>query len=649
VKVRVASAWTLVCASAVLAGGTTWAAPANAPATTPAAARAYVDGLAAAATSPNSHILVDQFGYLPADAKVAVIRNPRVGYDRTDNFTPGTAYEVRRRADDSVVLSGTPAPWRDGAMQPSSGDQGWWFDFSKVTEPGKYVIYDVQRNQRSATFAIGEDVYDKVLQAAMRMFFYQRSAFAKKAPYAAPCWTDPAAYLKPNQDSQAGDITDPTNKSKRRDLSGGWSDAGDTGKYTTFAVQPVHQLLTAYEQHPDAFGDDSNIPESGNGIPDVIDEVRWETRWLGKMQFPDGGVALKLGETTYGHASPPSADTNPRFYVPACTSATIAAAGMYAHASYVYGKFPSLARESAELKSRAAQAWQNYQQTPNKQLRCDTGVIKGGNADWNLDDQNAYSVEAAIYLSAISDDPAYPDYVAAHYKQMRPYHDPGWSRYAPDQGEALLFYTGQPGANAALKAQILQDKQADATAGNQIYGFNPDDDLYRAFLHDQQYHWGSNNPRAMYGNTNLDVVTYNLPANTPTATYRQRALEIVHYFHGVNPLGMVYLTNMYSLGAARSANEIFHTWFQPGTRWSDARTSECGPPPGYVPGGPNRNAMASGVPPSVSPPNGQPPQKSYKDWNGSDASWAVSEPGIYYQSAYVKLLSAFVHHSQPAR
>ena len=616
----------------LLAGSSSLAATAPAPAPTVA----------------NSHILVDQFGYLPADAKVAVIRNPRVGYDRTDNFTPGTTYEVRRRSDDSVVFSGAPAAWREGMVQGSSGDQGWWFDFSKVTEPGKYVVFDVQKHERSATFAIGEDVYDKVLQAAMRVFYYQRSALAKKPPYAAACWTDSAAYLGPNQDAEAADVTDPGNKAKRRDLSGGWSDAGDTNKYTTFAVQPVHQLLTAYEQHPEAFGDDSNIPESGNGIPDVVDEVRWETRWLGKMQFPDGSVALKVGETTYGKASPPSSDKNPRFYVPACTSATIAAAGMYAHASFVYSQFPALAGEAADLKSRAEKAWKNYQQTPNKQLKCDTDAIHGGNADWKLEDQNAYSVEAAIYLSAIADNPAYHDYVAAHYKEMKPYHDFGWSRYAPDQGEALLFYTGQPGGAAAVKTQILQDKRADLAAGNQVYGFNPDDDLYRAFLHNEQYHWGSNNPRAMYGNTNLDVVTFELQGTTPADAYRQRALEIVHYFHGVNPLGMVYLTNMYPLGAARSANEIFHTWFQPGTKWSDAKTSPCGPPPGYVPGGPNRNPMASGVPPSLSPPNGQPPQKSYKDWNGPDASWAVSEPGIYYQSAYVKLLAAFVRRAQPA-
>ena len=55
-------------------------------------------------------------------------------------------------------------------------------------------------------------------------------------------------------------------------------------------------------------------------------------------------------------------------------------------------------------------------------------------------------------------------------------------------------------------------------------------------------------------------------------------------------------------------------------------------------------AAKDGVPLRLSPPNGQPAQKSYRDWNGggTDASWAVTEPGIYYQSAYVRLLSAFV-------
>jgi endoglucanase len=591
----------------------------------------------------NLHILVDQFGYLPDSSKVAVIRDPQIGYDKSDNFVPGANYQVRSAKTGDVVFDGSPQPWRSGTTEESSGDRGWWFDFSSVAAPGKYFVYDVARNVRSPAFLVDSQVYAKVLKAALRMYFYQRSGFPKLAPHAEACWTDTVAYAGKGQDREAHDVTDRDNRNKVRDLSGGWFDAGDTNKYTTFAVQPVHQLLTAYSVNKAAFTDDLNIPESGNGIPDVLDEVKWETDWLKKMQNPDGSFLLKVGDIVHVGASPPSSDSSPRYYVPSCTSATIAAAGMLAHAAIVYGQFPSLAAEAVDLQRRAGIAWRNYQGIGKKQTACDSGVVKAGIADLSVEDQNGLTVEAAIYLFALTSDRAYDDYLKAHYKETRSYRDVGWSRYNADQGEALLFYTSLPNADAALKRTLLTDKLSDVKAGNKIYGFNPEDDLYRAYLHDAQYHWGSNNPRANYGNTNLDALTYNIaPENA--SSYRSRALETLHYFHGVNPFGMVYLTNMHEYGANNSANEIFHTWFQPDTKWSDAKTSSCGPPPGYVPGGPNANAANAGVPANISPPVGQPPQKSYKDWNKGwpENSWAVTEPGIYYQSAYIRLLSAFV-------
>jgi hypothetical protein len=83
---------------------------------------------------------------------------------------------------------------------------------------------------------------------------------------------------------------------------------------------------------------------------------------------------------------------------------------------------------------------------------------------------------------------------------------------------------------------------------------------------------------------------------------------------------------------------MFHEWFRHGSIWDNARTSECGPPPGFLTGGPNANYTGS-----LSPPAGQPRQKAYRDWNTGwpENSWEITEPGIYYQAAYVKLLSAF--------
>ncbi len=607
-------------------------------------------GAASRAIRLDRHILVDQFGYRPGDPKVAVIRDPRQGYDANDRFSPDESYEVRRADDSTVVLTGQPVAWKGGEVQPSSGDRGWWLDFTKVTAPGNYFIFDPSNKRRSATFSIEQHVYADVLKAAVRTYFYQRSGLAKSPPWADACWQDAAAYAGPRQDGQARDITDPNNRSKVKDVSGGWFDAGDTNKYVTNAIRPVHQLLTAYQENPAVFTDDFNIPESGNGIPDLLDEVRWETGWLKKMQYPDGSAALKVGSTVYVKASPPSSDAEARFYVPSCSSATIAVAGMFAHAAYVYRGIPALSGEAADLQARAVRAWDNYQHTEPKQTQCDSGVVKVAGADLKAEDQERQAVVAAIYLLATQGGPAYADYVKAHYRELRPYHDMGWSRYDPEQGEALLFYTTLQAADPKVAQSILADFRSDAHAGNGVYGLSQDD-LYRNLLHPGQYHWGSNEVRANYGNTNMEAMLH-LGGDSESASYRARALDTLHYFHGVNPFAKVYLSNMYRYGATSSVNEIFHAWFRAdcnrftctATRWSNALDSECGPAPGYLPGGPVSDPAAAGVPATLVPPSAQPPQKGYRESSSDEhKSWVFNEPSIVYEAAYVQLLARFAN------
>jgi hypothetical protein len=133
------------------------------------------------------------------------------------------------------------------------------------------------------------------------------------------------------------------------------------------------------------------------------------------------------------------------------------------------------------------------------------------------------------------------------------------------------------------------------------------------------------------------------PANAKD--YRDASEGYIHYMHGVNPLGMVMLTNMYDYGAEKSVNEIYHGWFHDGTDFDNALSSLYGPPPGYVTGGPNPTYEPdASYPGDIIPPQNQPIQKSYKDWNTSwpENSWEITEPAIYYQAAYIKLLSKFV-------
>ena len=87
--------------------------------------------------SPTPFIVVDQFGYLPNAKKVAVIRDPAIGFDSQWHFVPGRVYQVVNVKTGKVVFEGAPVAWHAGAVDPSSGDHAWQFDFSGVVAPGR--------------------------------------------------------------------------------------------------------------------------------------------------------------------------------------------------------------------------------------------------------------------------------------------------------------------------------------------------------------------------------------------------------------------------------------------------------------------------------------------------------------------------------
>jgi endoglucanase len=631
----------------------TQAAAPSATSTAPAGPAAPFESCA---KTPLSELIrVDQFGYRPAAKKVAILVDPVVGWNANQDLSPGPLYEVRSWDDGKLVFSGAPQPWSQGAVQKTSGDRGSWFDFSFLSREGSYCVVDRHNRLRSHRFDIGRSVYRDVLRAATRVYYFQRANFAKKKPWACvgnKCWTDNADYVGPRQDREARSVKDRGNAATARDLTGGWWDAGDTNKYVTFAQPAVHQLLTAYADKPSVFTDDFGIPESGNGVPDLLDEIKVELDWMMKMQAPDlsGGVLLKVGNLDHGDPVP-DRSTFPRFYYPeACSSSTIAAASIFAHAAVVFGKLPQLKHYTDELSSRAKRAYGHFQQKPRR-TDCDDGTIRSGDADTDLVSQEQTSVVAAIYLFALTGEPAYAEVIAKGLPTTVPMREDRWSSYAPEQGEALLFYAALPNADPAIKTAILERKLSQARTVD-IYGMKPELDLYRAYMREDSFHWAHNQVRANVGNTNYQLVRLGQAKPSDSATFVDRAEGLLNSFHGVNAMGIVYLTNMYAYGAEKSANQIFHTWFRDGDPdYDDAQKSRLGPPPGYVPGGPNHQYCAS-QPQSrcfKSKLKQQPPQKAYLDFNTGweptvehDQSWEITEPGIYYQAAYVSLVSKFV-------
>ncbi len=631
-------------------------APSSAAASSLAASSAASQGPAAI----SSFILVDQFGYLPDAKKVAVIRDPQTGYDAALSFTPGATYQLINLDTSAVVLSGSAVSWKSGATFDAAGDKAWWFDFSSVTTPGRYAVVDVEKNVRSPAFSIGADVYKPVLKHAMRSFFYQRAGFAKQAPFAEAAWTDGASHIGAGQDKNARLYSDKNNAATEKDLSGGWYDAGDYNKYTNWHAYYLVALLHAYAENPAIWGDDYNIPESGNGVPDIIDEIKWGFDWLKKMQNSDGSVLSILGlshtNANNQHASPPSTAAGPSYYGPASTSATLTSAGAFALGSKILAGLdnPELNAYAADLKTRAENAWTWAVANPNVTFRNNEGASAGlGAGQQEVDDAGRATKKttAAIYLFAATGSATYRSHVDANATNATSWVDV-WNE---PEVTAWLYYASLPDATSAVASSLKNQYQSAFNANNNWPAVRNGEDPYRAFIGTSNFTWGSNRTISRKGLTFHNLIDYNI-SGTNQAEVRNAAVGYLNYIHGVNPQAMVYLSNMYSLGVHSSVNEFYHSWFTDGSAlWDRVGSSTYGPAPGFLVGGPNpsydwdgfcqnnpNDSRCGGA--VLSPPKGQPAMKAYLDFNTSWPlnSWQITENHNDYQVAYVRLLSKFV-------
>jgi endoglucanase len=611
----------------------------------------------AMAANAGKYIMVDQFGYLPNAKKVAVLRRPVAGYDAGENYWPGQL-QVVNSATGAVVYSFWPREWKNYEVDPSSGDMAWHFDFSHITTPGTYEIVDIDRNQRSARFDIADNIYRKLLIQAVRTFYLQRAGHDKAAHHVGPKWADGASHLGAGQDPQSRRFLDPNNASTARDLRGGWYDAGDLNKYTIWTSSYTQELLSAYVQNPTVFTDDFNIAESYNGIPDILDEVKWGLDWLVRMQNNDGSMLMLQGVSNV-NASPPSLATGPSYYGDVGTSGTLAAAAAFADAAKIYGSLnnPALNTYAANLLTRARNAWNWAQANPNvvfRNIDPANGTVGLGAGQHEVDDEGRRQLrlQAAIKLFAATGEATYRNYVDANYTQAAMFSVWTLEGFGATDARGLLYYAQLSNATPSVATEI-RNRYLDLQGRSDYPGWGAMDaqtDPYGA--HISRYTWASNAVKANTGTLFTDEKYYGISRHTP-AQVDEAALNYVHYLHGVNPFGKVYFSNMNGFGAENSVNGIWHTWFHDGTSWDDAQNSLYGPAPGFLVGGPAGDqwkwgggacpgADGCGAPPL--PPYQQPPQKSYRDFNGlfPDASWSVSENSNGYQVAYIRLLARFV-------
>ncbi|MFN3730037.1 MAG: glycoside hydrolase family 9 protein [Fimbriimonadaceae bacterium] len=195
-------------------------------------------------------------------------------------------------------------------------------DFSSVATPGRYVLA-VEGVGCSFPFEIGVDVYRPAFIATARALYHNRSGIELKRPYTeferpaphhplvTPGFAGKLRYtpLKYWEWGSEGGDKDKLMASFKGplDVWGWYQDAGDWDSYPTHWRVPA-ELLFAYEIAPGNFADgDLNLPESGNGIPDILDEATWLLRFGHRLRhalmqkgWGTGGLGLRVAGDAFG-------------------------------------------------------------------------------------------------------------------------------------------------------------------------------------------------------------------------------------------------------------------------------------------------------------------------------------------------------------
>jgi endoglucanase len=291
-------------------------------------------------------IKVDTVGYPSAWAKVAIL-----------NRAPS---EVTLVNEQGTVVYRVPADKiRSLGVDAASKDEVWHADFSEFKGAGRFTLRNGEA--KSDPFSIGEGLYRTALVAAQKMFYFQRTRTKLEKPYAV--WEKDEftrAGVSHAHDEVGWLFEDFPEKKRRVKLDAGWHDAGNYDMYVPSTAPSAHGLLRAYERHPELYADkDTLIPESGNGVPDLLDEARWGIRWVLSMQSEDGGFRVREANEMIGEPGnvPADRDRTARWVDRVGSASTGKGCAMAAAAARVYKKFDPAFAARSEAAAKRAWAW----------------------------------------------------------------------------------------------------------------------------------------------------------------------------------------------------------------------------------------------------------------------------------------------------
>ena len=521
-------------------------------------------------------ININQVGYKTDDKKIAVFRGANVG----------SSFSVVNTVTNKTVYTGTLSGQKNSNIARESNKLG---DFSSVKTPGTYKIVSTGCAD-SYEFTISDSVYDDTFKDAMRFFYLQR------------CEEIPS--------SLGGDFAHPDcHTSKARiygtnnyiDVSGGWHDAGDYGRYVVATSKAVSDIMLAYQTNPAVFTDNTNIPESGNGTADVLDELKGQFEWMLKMQDSNsGGVYHKVTCADFPAYTMPQNETSELIVCPISTTATGDFAACMALAYDTYKNTD--AAFAKQCLDAAKKAW-SYLSSHGSQSVVNPDGIKTGEYGDNQDRDERYYAAAALYYATGESvyHNAFKDMVNQGVNV-----EYGWQTVGQYGNVLYLKSANQdPSTKQKIESKILTTANGLlSNAQGDSYGISTGNDFI----------WGSNMVTLNYANLMMDA--YRISGKQE---YKDAAIEHVNYIYGKNPMGMSYVTGY---GTVSPQN--------PHHRPSMAQKK---PIPGAMVGGPNDDLEDSIAKAMLAD------KASAKCYIDHSEAYSVNEVDIYWNSALVLALA----------
>jgi len=553
-----------------------------------------------------SKVITNQIGFQPEQFKEVI-----VVYNK--NLTADT-FEVLNEKN-VCVFSGK---LNNFGYDEDSGDYLAKGDFTEFKTSGNYKL-QVKNYAISYPFKISNNINTGVIRLALRWLYLQRSGIDKN---------DSTTGIK-----LKADFTEPAilwdnkgiHNDKKIDIRGGWWDAGDYGRYVSPAATTLMSLFYAYRFNPDLFKDGfSNIPKSSNGIPDILDEAKWELDWLLKMQREDGAVHHKATTKNYSYVLPNEV-SSPVYLFDVSTQATSQFAGVMAEASIVFKNIDKKFSDTLLTASKKAYQW--LESNPEKypiggfKSPVDENGVESTGGPYSIEDEDETGLRfwASAGLFHATGEKKYQD----SFKKFWNIRDKRQSVYTMSWGDGYSFgmfaYLDSQNEDKETKKQILEIVKEQSYAILNVIKSTGYSVALKGKKHPFGYDWGSNE----YA---LEFATYLLLTNLhiPNADYVKAAGAQLNWILGVNPLNKCFM-----VGAGSNPLKTSH----------HAISMRLGRPfPGSIGEGPN--SMSSGGDKALERliSKGIPNAKCYVD---GYESYASNEPTIYGNAAFIAVAAWF--------